>query len=97
MDIFKRSSEIVVDKKRQLRCGMKAHWFLKKEYKLSFAGMGEVLGNPDNIADVCFYLHALLITDDSSLKLDDVFNLVDNYGLDVFLKGVTDLFNEGSV
>lgn len=96
VDIFKSRSEVVLDKKRVMRCGMKAHWFLKTKYQLSFSDMGDSLKDEGSgsFVDLAYFVHALLITDDPSLELDDVFDLIDNYGIEKIAEGIQGLFDE---
>lgn len=90
--LFKKELEVTWDKKRKLVLGMKAHWFLSTEYNTSFSALSEINGeNTSSLVVLAYCIHALLITGDSELTLDGVFDIIDSVGIEAISADLQEL------
>ena len=62
-----------------LSYGIRAHWFLEKEYNISFVKLQELIDSGKDPLVLCVYmLHALLNKEHPKLTLEDVLDLADS-------------------
>lgn len=73
-----------------LSYGVRAHWFVEREYNISFSGVKELISDPkkDPLLVYVYLLHGLLHKEHPKLTLEDVFDLVDSMEFIELLKVV---------